>query len=126
MEKYEEIKKIKDPQESYKHYRNLLANSTPPCIPHIGILLTDLVFIEDGNKDIIEPGLINFHKRRLTINNILSFNLHQTTPYNFHKVDIIQDYLKKELEALEKLTDQELYAMSLKIEPRGWDGVSEF
>jgi len=125
LDKYEELRRIINPQESYKAYRNLLAKSSPPCIPHIGILLTDLVFIEDGNPDIIDSNLINFHKKRLAINNILQFNLHQTSPYNFHKVDIIQEYLEKEMRVIENITDEDLYQISLKIEPRGWDGVTD-
>jgi hypothetical protein len=125
LEKYEDLRRFINPQESYKAYRALLSKAVPPCIPHIGILLTDLVFIEDGNPDLIDSNLINFHKKRLAINNIMQFNLHQKSPYNFQKVDIIQDYLDKEMEDLENITDQDLFQISLKIEPRGWDGVSE-
>lgn len=31
---------------SFKNYRNHLAAASPPCVPYIGVYLTDLVFIE--------------------------------------------------------------------------------
>merc|ERR1712097_137910 len=35
-------------------YRHALLSATPPCIPYLGVYLTDLTFIEDGNKDEVE------------------------------------------------------------------------
>ena len=37
-----------------KAYRHALLSATPPCIPYLGVYLTDLTFIEDGNKDEVE------------------------------------------------------------------------
>jgi len=94
-EKYKEIKLLTDTNNSSKFYREQLAQAVPPCIPFIGLLLTDLVFLEDGNQDIIDDRLINFHKRRLIIKSLLSYNQHQKVAYNFQRVQVIQDYLKK-------------------------------
>jgi len=122
--KYNEIKRVMETSQSFKIYREHLSKSIPPCIPHLGLLLTDLVFIGDGNPDIIDNRLINFHKRRLIIKNILSFNLYQTTPYNFQRVDVIHDYLTNYFLFMERFDDDSLFDISLAIEPKGWDGVS--
>lgn len=45
-------------------YREELRNCNPPVLPYLGVYLTDLTFIEDGNKNTVH-GLINFNKRRL-------------------------------------------------------------
>jgi len=124
VNKYQTLKDLSDSSQSHKSYRDYLSRVAPPSIPHIGILLTDLTFIEDGNTDIIDNKLINFHKRRLVIKNIYSFNLNQTTPYNYHRVEAIQDLIKREMEIAEGMTDDELFNISMIIEPRGWDGTS--
>ena len=36
---------------SYRAYREHLHTITPPCIPYMGIYLTDLTFVLDGNPD---------------------------------------------------------------------------
>lgn len=37
--------------QSFKTYRTALRDATPPCLPYLGVHLSDLVFIEDGNAD---------------------------------------------------------------------------
>jgi son of sevenless len=47
---------------SFRNYRNHLHTLNPPCVPYVGVYLTDLTFLEDGNPDLIE-GLISWSKR---------------------------------------------------------------
>jgi len=124
VERYNELKNLIDGMQSHKNYRQKFLKTQPPCLPHIGILLTDIIYIEDGNQDVIDGYLINFHKKRLIIKNVLSFNLMQTTPYNFSRVDRIQDFIQESINNLESVNDDILFEMSLQVEPRGWDGVT--
>ena len=50
---------------SYKNYRAQIASLryAPPFIPYIGVHLSDLTFIGDGNKDVTVDGKINLAKR---------------------------------------------------------------
>ena len=43
-------------------FRLALAQSSPPCIPYIGLILQDLTFVQIGNPDKLD-GKINFAKR---------------------------------------------------------------
>lgn len=59
----EELKALINREKNYAELRRVLKTVPPPIIPYLGMYLTDLTFIEEGNKDVID-GLINFSKRR--------------------------------------------------------------
>lgn len=52
-------------------FRLALAESSPPCIPYIGLILQDLTFVQIGNADLIEDK-INFAKRWQQFNILVS------------------------------------------------------
>ncbi|KAJ2713481.1 Ras guanine nucleotide exchange factor bud5 [Coemansia spiralis] len=43
------IHEAMDPDHNYANYRRLLRRSEPPFLPFLGLYLTDLTFIDDGN-----------------------------------------------------------------------------
>ena len=47
---------------SENYFRLALAESLPPCIPYIGLILQDLTFVQIGNQDFLDEK-INFAKR---------------------------------------------------------------
>lgn len=60
-------------EKNYKSYRALLSSLTGPCVPFLGITLSDLTFA-DENPEFVEDGshLINFDKYIL-IHQVLYF-----------------------------------------------------
>lgn len=106
---------IMDSRVNFQRYREALANCSPPALPYLGIYLTNLVFIEDGNADYVN-GLINFKKRKLVskvIEQITKFQVGKQ--YNLVEVESISRYLND----LPKPSDEkQLYELSLKREPR--------
>ena len=99
---------------NYGEYRRTLHRLDPPCVPFLGIYLTDLVFLEDGNKDRIQGDLINFDKRKKIALVIREIQQYQQTPYCLKAVPEIQAALL----APETATEDDLYKLSLELEPR--------
>eukprot|EP01102_Stenamoeba_stenopodia_P018147 TRINITY_DN661_c1_g1_i1.p1 TRINITY_DN661_c1_g1~~TRINITY_DN661_c1_g1_i1.p1 ORF type:complete len:1017 (+),score=351.00 TRINITY_DN661_c1_g1_i1:339-3389(+) len=107
---WERLKDLVKNEANFTNYRTTLKNSQPPCIPYLGLNLSDLVFLEDGNPDILQEGLlVNFAKMRMCANIIIELQHFQQTPYCLHPVPLIQEYLSK----LTVLTDKDLYKESL-------------
>ncbi|KAJ8965473.1 hypothetical protein NQ314_004118 [Rhamnusium bicolor] len=52
-----------DSSSSFRAYRMALAETQPPCIPYIGLVLQDLTFVHIGNSNLLQDGTINFSKR---------------------------------------------------------------
>lgn len=109
-----ELEDVMSMESSFGNYRNALANASPPCIPFIGVYLTDLTFINDGNPDKVGRR-INYIKYKYSYSVISTIQAYQTTPYNLVRLDIIEQLMSNS----SILTDNEVYALSLKIEPRG-------
>ncbi len=62
----EDMKKIASSERGFKKYKEKLRNVDPPCVPFLGMYMTWIVFIKDGNEDKIHgmpDNFINFKKR---------------------------------------------------------------
>ena len=106
---------LMSPRQNSANYKAALAAAAAPAIPYLGLYLSQLTFIEEGNPPRLH-GLINFKKCRLiskVIVNLLQYQVGKR--YNFVPLDSIRDMLST-LTASE--TDDELYELSLKREPR--------
>jgi len=87
---FTELSDLVQRTQNYQKLRNAIHSCSPPCIPYLGLYLTDLTFIEDGNKDSTESGLINFFKRKQIANVIREIIQYQQTPYCLEPVPVIQ------------------------------------
>ena len=85
-------------------------------VSNTGVYQTDLMFIEQGNKDLLPNGLINFQKCRQAADVIREVLLYQQ-PYNLVAVASIQNYLRSK-EFAHEYSDEELFDASLQCEPR--------
>ncbi|KAL5120188.1 Ras guanine nucleotide exchange factor bud5 [Pleosporales sp. CAS-2024a] len=125
----EELKAITDVGRNYAVLRQRLQNHVAPCIPFVGIYLTDLTFIDVGNGttrqlpgDCGEDGVpvINFDKHMKTakiIGQVQSFQV----PYRLAAVPEMQDWMDTQIQRVrssDQANVQSYYRRSLLLEPR--------
>eukprot|EP00026_Physarum_polycephalum_P003119 Phypoly_transcript_03128.p1 GENE.Phypoly_transcript_03128~~Phypoly_transcript_03128.p1 ORF type:complete len:830 (-),score=159.54 Phypoly_transcript_03128:70-2271(-) len=114
IKQLEEYDALTSPNGSFMAYREELHNANPPCIPYVGVYLSDLTFIEEGNQDFLENGYINFFKRRMVAEVIKEIQQYQQAPYNLQIVPQLQKYLTNHT----NISDNDLFQRSLISEPR--------
>jgi hypothetical protein len=115
---FENLERVINPQKNYAQYRENLHSVNPPCVPFLGVYLTDLTFIEDGNTNNLKSNnkLINFSKQTKTAEVIREIQQYQNQPYNLNPVKEVCDFILKCLN--ETVDETTLYDMSLILEPR--------
>eukprot|EP01080_Neovahlkampfia_damariscottae_P010131 gene10131-2550_t len=112
----------RDNQKAYKTHLNEIKLQRLPTMPYIGIWLTELIFINDGNPNMVEHGeskrkLINWKKRKLEFETISKVKEFQIYRYDFFPVYQIRKVIEKKLEET-FLQDDDLYNISKEREPR--------
>jgi RasGEF domain len=119
---FEGLKKATDHSRNYADYRQQLRKVALPCLPFLGLFLTDLTFTDDGNPDTRNAGkLINFDKYAKTARIIRDLIRYQA-PYALAEVLEIQALLFQSIDERSGMDVQELYEHSLKLEPRDNQG----
>jgi len=125
LQLFEKMQELVSTDGSRKAYRAALKDSTPPCIPYLGVYLTDLTFIHEGNADTCDKEcdgemvpLINWGKREAYAEVIESVRFYQTTNYNLSPCESLEGYLRSAIKDL-LMDEKEQYERSLEIEPRG-------
>ncbi|CAG0925457.1 unnamed protein product, partial [Notodromas monacha] len=61
----DKLQKLVAADGRFRNLRDALHRCDPPCIPYLGLYLTDLSFIEEGTPTFTEDHLINFSKMRM-------------------------------------------------------------
>lgn len=116
---FETLKKATDHSRNYADYRAALKRATLPVLPFLGLFLTDLTFTDDGNPDMRNNGkLINFDKYAKTARIISDVLRYQQQPYPLAEIPEIRDLLLSLITEKGERDVQELYELSLRLEPR--------
>ncbi|KAK9468177.1 ras guanine nucleotide exchange factor domain-containing protein [Lipomyces arxii] len=125
---FTELKSIIVYEKNYASYRTLLKNQSTPCLPYLGLYLTDLTFADEGNSDyrMFRPDtpdaspVINFDKHVRTTKIIADLQRFQV-PYRFQGVPELQAWLDLSIAKTHEMcvADQHmLYRRSCIIEPK--------
>ena len=127
----ESLKSVVDHDRNYAALRQRLQNHMPPCVPFVGLYLTDLTFVDAGNQTTRHlPGsspsqrgrqVINFDKHMKTAKIISELQRFQI-PYRFNEIPELQTWMQDQLVRV-RTNDQsdmvkDYYRRSLLLEPR--------
>ncbi|KAH9638286.1 hypothetical protein HF086_003084, partial [Spodoptera exigua] len=94
---------------------NVSIDCDPPCIPYLGMYLSDLSFIEEGTTNYTPDGLLNFSKMRMIAHVIREIRNFQQTPYKIDHIPKVCDFL---LDNSLVIPEERQYTLSLELEPR--------
>lgn len=118
LKKHEKSKEILSRDRAYERYRAVLKTVNPPCVPYLGLCLSDLLHIEEAHPHLDSDGLVNFDKRFLVAKIIRDIQGFQNTPYCLEQVFFIREFLS----SITALDENELYQISLRILPKAERG----
>lgn len=113
---------VEDVLESTKNYTKLRTHlqslpSGQPRVPYLGMFMTDITFISEGNLDLLD-GLINWKKREMLSNSMEILITCQAESYtNLERLDRVVSFLYN----LPVVDEDAMYALSLQREPRNAD-----
>ncbi|XP_058977703.1 guanine nucleotide-releasing factor 2 isoform X2 [Musca domestica] len=106
---------IIDSSSSFRNYRKALEETSPPCIPYIGLVLQDLTFVHVGNPDYLKDGVVNFSKRWQQYKIIENMKRFKTCSYTYRRNERIIRFF----ENFENfLGEEEMWQISETIKPR--------
>ncbi|XP_026565109.1 ras-specific guanine nucleotide-releasing factor 1 isoform X2 [Pseudonaja textilis] len=111
----DKLQRLVSSEGRFKNLREALKNCDPPCVPYLGMYLTDLAFIEEGTPNYTEDGLVNFSKMRMISHIIREIRQFQQTAYKIEHQAKVTQYL---LDQTFVMDEEGLYDASLKIEPK--------
>lgn len=107
------FKQLLSASGNMKNLRNVMQKAVNPCMPHIGIFLGDLTFIEDGNASVAKYQMINFDKLRRIAGVVEKVQECQHVTYNFFHDAVLEEFLD---DLPGTIDPKQLYRMSLACE----------
>eukprot|EP01127_Copromyxa_protea_P011648 TRINITY_DN2947_c0_g1_i5.p1 TRINITY_DN2947_c0_g1~~TRINITY_DN2947_c0_g1_i5.p1 ORF type:complete len:967 (+),score=148.34 TRINITY_DN2947_c0_g1_i5:407-2902(+) len=110
------LQQMFDLNGNYSNYRTHLANAKRPAIPYLGIITKDLFSLEE-NPTTTSKQLINLYKLRLVYGHIRDIKYFQQVPFEFSGTPMSESH-KRKLQEGPGLDREELYQLSLKVEPK--------
>lgn len=107
-----EVNELVNPEKNHRAYRTVLAKTTPPCIPYVGMYLKDLLFANDGSKTFLPNDHINFGKLNTIGMTISAIRRFQSVGYAFEDDATLVSWFRHHTFAMD---ENELLLQSKKL-----------
>ena len=109
---FERLSDIFSDQNNWENLRQYLESLRLPCIPYLGLFLTDLIYIDLAHPH-NKGGLLEPEQRRNKMNNILRVisNYQQSDYTHIEAIESIQKYLTsiRYIEELQNIFEEDQY-----------------
>ncbi|KAL7040565.1 hypothetical protein ACKWTF_000449 [Chironomus riparius] len=116
---FEKLADIYKEDNNWANLREICDKLKLPCIPYLGVYLTDLIYIDLAHP--LRGGGIEPEQREIKMNNILRvISIYQNSDYShILVVERTRKYLQsvRYIEELQNIFEDEQYKKSLKLEP---------
>ncbi|GAM82902.1 hypothetical protein ANO11243_008880 [Dothideomycetidae sp. 11243] len=119
-----ELKEVTDFARNFAALRQKVKVAKGPCVPFLGVFLTDLTFADAGNSSTRAmteaeaagegPRVVNFDKY-MRLATILETVQGLQMPYHIQETPYVQEWLKVQLGNVRR---SQIHELSLRIEPR--------
>eukprot|EP00026_Physarum_polycephalum_P000740 Phypoly_transcript_00741.p1 GENE.Phypoly_transcript_00741~~Phypoly_transcript_00741.p1 ORF type:complete len:889 (+),score=113.15 Phypoly_transcript_00741:119-2785(+) len=118
MDIYNKLASTIQPTKNFNKYRDKLKATPLPAVPYLGLILNDIFFLDEGNKDNIGD-MVNFLKCFMISEQIDAFLRFQNSTKLCKPPDEFTSTVKKYLDEVPTLEhDQDAFEESLKVEPK--------
>jgi len=113
---FNELNQLMESKSNYRDYRGAMRERKGPVLPYLGVILRDILFIEEGNKNYVgdsKDQIINFEKIQLLGEVLIQVRKQQENmSYPFDNVTALQHFFM----TLTSLPEENLYKQSLMCE----------
>jgi len=110
---FEQLESLFEPDANYKNYRSVLEKVQPPCVPYIGRLLSDILFLDEKEPTMLGTGdMVNLVKLEAMASILKFLSDQQHHEYHLAPIETIVSHIFSH----EVFNEKQAYNVSLERE----------